>query len=101
MLDREYSTNSSTILEFIQRYVFKINPVDGNKGKSLQKRKIFALIEKIYQKHQIENEFRNSTTSNSASESNSATTSKAPSSKAAAARSKASSSKAAAAKTSR
>lgn len=56
MLDREYPSQSSTILEFIQRYVFKINPVDGNKGKSLQKRKIFTLIEKIYQMQQIQNQ---------------------------------------------
>lgn len=56
MLDREYTKTSDSVLEFIQRYVFKINPVVGSKGKTVHKRRIFTLIEKIYQHQQHFNE---------------------------------------------
>lgn len=54
-LDLEYPKSYSSILEFLQRYLFKINPVSGCKGNSAQQRKIFSLIEKILQ-HQQNNQ---------------------------------------------
>lgn len=52
VFEREYVKDTESVLEFIQRYVFKINPTVGNKGKTAKKRRIFTLIEKIYQQQQ-------------------------------------------------
>lgn len=47
MLNLTYQPKYGQILEFLQRYLFKINPSTGTRGRKSNLRKVFGLMQKI------------------------------------------------------